>query len=225
MTIKNDETGLTKQLVDLKAEDLQLWKFEGGPDPEGPDPEGPDPEGPDPEGPEPEPEGEGGGNSTAVKDFFKGLLKQIGIAALFIGLQTAVTEILKAVAAAKKKDPNKPIDWWKNVVNQMNTFDYKGVTDPDKIGVIQTNLVIELQTWLQDPKNSPTAASGSEAFLKVWSHDSQRDLGRKLSNMNTVIEMATYMETYVVSGVTINGGKPPFICGSAEVVDAAKIVF
>lgn len=203
-------------LYPSSSEGSCLWKIEGGePEPE------PEPE-PDPE-PEPEPEpSEGGGASAKLKAFFKEALKQLAIAGLFNAVAIGVKAILNATAADKKKHPDQPIDWWKNVVKQMQDFDYKGA-DANGVGVIQTNLVIELQTWLQ--KNKPKAVSGSEAFLKQWSQESQRDLKHKLIGMDTVEEMAQYMQTYTVSGVKLNGGKPPFICGSTPVIEAAQINF
>jgi hypothetical protein len=146
----------------------------------------------------------------------------LAIAGLFAAVGVGVQAILKAVAADKKKDPDAPVDWWKHVIEQMQSFDYK-TADANGKGIIQTNLVIELQTWLQ--QNKPTSVTASDAFLKQWSADSQKQLKHALIAMDTVLEMAQYMQTYTVTGVISNGGKPPFICGSTPLIQAAQINF
>ena len=133
-----------------------------------------------------------------------------------------MSQILKAVAEAKKKDPNAPVDWWQHVIDQMQSFDYKGA-DANGVGIIQTNLVIELQSWLQ--QNKPDSVLASTAFLKQWTGDSQKQLKHALINMETVLAMAQYMDTYTVSGVTLYAGVPPFICGSTPLIEAAQINF
>lgn len=104
----------------------------------------------------------------------------------------------------------------------MQGFDYKGA-DANGVGIIQTNLVIELQTWLQ--QNRPDSVTASTAFQKQWTGDSQKQLKHALINIDTVLAMAQYMDTYKVTGVTLYGGVPPFICGSTPLIEAAQINF
>jgi hypothetical protein len=100
----------------------------------------------------------------------------------------------------------------------MNSFNYTS-DDPNVHGVVQANLVLELQQWLQ---GRPDAVTASNAYLATWSAADQKTLTVTLIGMDTVLQMAQYMDTY--KGPAGNN-PPPFICGSTPVLNAAHINF
>jgi hypothetical protein len=185
------------------------WLIEAGPEPE------PEPE-PEPQ-PEPQPS-EGGGTSAAFKEYFDELLKEVAGELGNQAVDLSRDAILAAAKKAKTTDPDASVPWWSLIVEQMNTLDYPS-DDPRVHAIFQVNLVIELQTWLQE--NRPQAVAASNAYLATWPNSSRKALTIELIQMDTVLEMAEHMESYTGP----DGQRPPFICGSTPLVDAAHVAY